>query len=110
MKHLTILVPDGKGNNLSSIVGAYKIFTRANAYWKESWRKRTIQNSTGWCFKKSGILRGPVHREASHEHFFNIENRPGHHSFLEPQLRERHERRMVHWWIGSKGSIEKALK
>ncbi|MFC2187606.1 GlxA family transcriptional regulator [Peijinzhouia sedimentorum] len=34
MKHLTILVPDGE-NNLSSIVGAYKIFTRANAYWKE---------------------------------------------------------------------------
>jgi transcriptional regulator GlxA family with amidase domain len=33
MKHLTILVPDGE-NNLSSIVGAYKIFTRANAYWK----------------------------------------------------------------------------
>jgi transcriptional regulator GlxA family with amidase domain len=36
MKHLTILVPDGKGNNLSSIVGVYKIFSRANAYWKES--------------------------------------------------------------------------
>lgn len=34
MKHLTIIVPDGEGNNLSSIVGAYKIFTRANAYWK----------------------------------------------------------------------------
>lgn len=34
MKQLTILVPDGE-NNLSSIVGAYKIFTRANAYWKE---------------------------------------------------------------------------
>jgi len=33
MKHLTILVPDGE-NNLSSIVGAYKIFTRANAFWK----------------------------------------------------------------------------
>jgi transcriptional regulator GlxA family with amidase domain len=33
MKHLTILVPDGQ-NNLSSIVGAYKIFTRANEYWK----------------------------------------------------------------------------
>jgi len=32
MKHLTIIVPDGEGNNLSSIVGAYKIFTRANAY------------------------------------------------------------------------------
>ena len=35
MKHLTILVPDGEGNNLSSIVGAYKIFSRANAHWKE---------------------------------------------------------------------------
>lgn len=34
MKHLTILVPNGE-NNLSSIVGAYKIFSRANDYWKE---------------------------------------------------------------------------
>ncbi|RAJ00387.1 transcriptional regulator GlxA family with amidase domain [Chitinophaga skermanii] len=34
MKHLTIVVPNGE-NNLSSIVGAYKIFSRANAYWKE---------------------------------------------------------------------------
>ena len=33
MKHLTIVVPDGP-NNLSSIVGAYKIFTRANEYAK----------------------------------------------------------------------------
>lgn len=33
MKHLTILVPDGE-NNLSSIVGAYKIFSRANDYHK----------------------------------------------------------------------------
>jgi transcriptional regulator GlxA family with amidase domain len=36
MKHLTILVPQGERNNLSSIVGAYKIFTRANEYWKEN--------------------------------------------------------------------------
>jgi transcriptional regulator GlxA family with amidase domain len=35
MKHLTILVPEGE-NNLSSIVGAYKIFTRSNAYCKEA--------------------------------------------------------------------------
>jgi len=35
MKHLTILVPEGKENNLSSIVGAYKIFTRANAFRKK---------------------------------------------------------------------------
>ncbi|MDB5279927.1 MAG: helix-turn-helix-domain containing protein AraC type [Ferruginibacter sp.] len=31
MKHLTIIVPEGE-NNLSSIVGTYKIFTRANEY------------------------------------------------------------------------------
>jgi transcriptional regulator GlxA family with amidase domain len=44
MKHLTIIVPNGE-NNLSSIVGAYKIFTRANEYWKKSGRKElfTIQ-------------------------------------------------------------------
>lgn len=35
MKHLTIIVPEGE-NNLSSIAGAYKIFTRANAYRKEN--------------------------------------------------------------------------
>lgn len=35
MKHITILVPDGQ-NNLSSIVGAYKILTRANEHWKEN--------------------------------------------------------------------------
>lgn len=34
MKHLTILIPEGQ-NNLSSIVGAYKIFKRANEYRKE---------------------------------------------------------------------------
>ena len=44
MKHLTIVVPEGQ-NNLSSIVGPYKIFTRANEYSKERHRKRvfTIQ-------------------------------------------------------------------
>ncbi|RZK77429.1 MAG: AraC family transcriptional regulator, partial [Pedobacter sp.] len=34
MKQIIILVPEGQ-NNLSSIVGAYKILKRANAYWKE---------------------------------------------------------------------------
>ncbi len=36
MNHITILVPNGEGNNLSSIVGAYKIFSRANEYWKQN--------------------------------------------------------------------------
>lgn len=34
MKHLSILVPNGIGHNLSSILGAYKIFSKANDYWK----------------------------------------------------------------------------
>lgn len=35
MKHITILVPNGE-NNLSSIVGAYKILSRANDLWKQA--------------------------------------------------------------------------
>ncbi|MEO6610873.1 MAG: helix-turn-helix domain-containing protein [Chitinophagaceae bacterium] len=42
MKHLTILVPEGQ-NNLSSIVGVYKIFTRANMHWKETGRKELFK-------------------------------------------------------------------
>ncbi|MCE7067124.1 GlxA family transcriptional regulator [Dyadobacter sp. CY326] len=34
MKRITILVPEGQ-NNLSSIVGSYKILKRANSFWKE---------------------------------------------------------------------------
>ena len=39
MKHLTILVPDGQ-NNISSIAGAYKIFTRANEYWEAAGKNK----------------------------------------------------------------------
>lgn len=38
MKHITILVPDGP-NNLSSIIGSFKILSRANAYWQENGHK-----------------------------------------------------------------------
>jgi len=38
MKHISIIVPNGD-NNLSSIIGAYKILTRANAIWKEKTKK-----------------------------------------------------------------------
>jgi transcriptional regulator GlxA family with amidase domain len=52
MKHLTILVPNGEGNNLSSIAGAYKIFTRANAYWKESGRRELFKIEVAGISKK----------------------------------------------------------
>lgn len=42
MKHATIIVPDGE-NNLSSLVGAYKILTRANVYLKSTGRKEVFK-------------------------------------------------------------------
>ncbi len=42
MRHLTIVVPQGE-NNLSSIVGAYKIFSRANAHWTSIGKPQPFQ-------------------------------------------------------------------
>lgn len=57
MKHLTILVPDGE-NNLSSIVGAYKIFSRANAYWKEHRKKELFVIQLAGISKKVDFYGG----------------------------------------------------
>src|SRR3954462_3472761 len=57
MNHLTILVPDGQ-NNLSSIVGAYKIFTRANAYWKELGREELFKIELAGISKKVEFYEG----------------------------------------------------
>lgn len=57
MKHLTIVVPDGQ-NNLSSIVGAYKIFTRANAYWKENGRRELFKIELAGISKKVEFYEG----------------------------------------------------
>ncbi len=42
MKHLSILIPDGE-NNLSSIAGTYKIFTRANDIWKNKGNREVFK-------------------------------------------------------------------
>jgi len=57
MKHLTILVPEGQ-NNLSSIVGAYKIFTRANAYWKGIGKKELFTIQLAGVSKKVEFYEG----------------------------------------------------
>src|SRR4051812_21171906 len=57
MKHLTILVPDGE-NNLSSIVGAYKIFTRANAYRKETGKREVFKIELAGISKKVEFYDG----------------------------------------------------
>src|SRR5881398_1976639 len=58
MKHLTILVPNGGENNLSSIVGAYKIFTRANQHWKQTGRKEVFKIELAGISKKVEFYDG----------------------------------------------------
>jgi transcriptional regulator GlxA family with amidase domain len=57
MKHLTIIVPDGK-NNLSGIVGAYKIFTRANQYRKENGKRELFKIELAGVSKKVEFYDG----------------------------------------------------
>ncbi|MFL5742987.1 MAG: GlxA family transcriptional regulator [Flavisolibacter sp.] len=57
MKHLTILVPEGE-NNLSSIVGPYKIFSRANVYWKEKAGKELFKIELAGISKKVQFYNG----------------------------------------------------
>ncbi len=57
MKHLTILVPDGQ-NNLSSIVGTYKIFTRANEYWRKTGRRELFKIELAGISKKVEFYNG----------------------------------------------------
>lgn len=57
MKHLTIVVPNGE-NNLSSIVGAYKIFTRANEYRKGLGRDEVFKIELAGISKKVDFYGG----------------------------------------------------
>lgn len=58
MKHLTILVPDGDRNNLSSIVGAYKIFARANDYWRKRYKKEVFHIQLAGVRKRASFHEG----------------------------------------------------
>ena len=57
MKHLTILVPDGE-NNLSSIVGSYKIFTRASKYSKDKIGKEVFKIELAGISKRVNFYEG----------------------------------------------------
>jgi transcriptional regulator GlxA family with amidase domain len=57
MKHLTILVPEGE-NNLSSIIGAYKIFTRANEFRKTSGKRQLFKIELAGISKKVEFYAG----------------------------------------------------
>jgi transcriptional regulator GlxA family with amidase domain len=60
MKHLTILVPDGQTNlsTVASIVGAYEIFIRANAYWKGSHKNDLFKVELAGVSKKAEFYDG----------------------------------------------------
>ena len=70
MKHLTILVPQGE-NNLSSIVGSYKIFTRANQYWKNLGKKEVFKIELAGISKKVDFYGG-LFSVKPHTHISNI--------------------------------------
>jgi transcriptional regulator GlxA family with amidase domain len=57
MKHLTILVPNGD-NNVSSIAGAYKLFTRANEFWSANGRRKLFQIELAGTSKKVDFYGG----------------------------------------------------
>lgn len=57
MKHLTIVVPEGQ-NNLSSIIGAYKIMSRANEYWVKTGRKALFNIQLAGISKKVNFYEG----------------------------------------------------
>jgi transcriptional regulator GlxA family with amidase domain len=57
MQHLTILVPEGQ-NNLSSIVGPYKIFTRANEYWMSNGEKELFNIELAGISKEVEFYNG----------------------------------------------------
>jgi len=57
MKHLTIVVPNGQ-NNLSSIIGAYKIFTRANQYRVNAGKEELFKIQLAGVSKKVNFYEG----------------------------------------------------
>jgi transcriptional regulator GlxA family with amidase domain len=58
MKHLTILVPAGEGNNLSSIVGSYKIFTRANQIFEDRAQQPVFDITVAGETQQQGYYQG----------------------------------------------------
>jgi transcriptional regulator GlxA family with amidase domain len=70
MKHLTILVPNGE-NNVSSIAGAYKLFTRANEFWGANGRKKLFQIELAGTVKKVDFYDG-LFSVQPHKHLSTI--------------------------------------
>lgn len=72
MKHLSILVPNGE-NNLSSIVGSYKIFSRANAFWKSKGNDDLFKIELVGTSESVGF-HGGLFSVNTHTDIFGVEN------------------------------------
>jgi transcriptional regulator GlxA family with amidase domain len=100
MKHLTILVPEGQ-NNLSSIVGTYKIFTRANSYWKSLGRKELFKIELAGISKKIDFYGG-LFTVRPHTHISAVKKT---HLIIIPSLNHNYQKsvrsnRPLIEWIG----------
>ena len=89
MKHLTIIVPEGQ-NNLSSIVGTYKIFTRANEYWKESGRNELFKIELAGVSKEVEFYGG-LFTVRPHTHISTITKS---HLIIIPSLNHNYQKAM----------------
>ncbi|SDH32818.1 GlxA family transcriptional regulator [Chitinophaga filiformis] len=87
MKHLTIVVPEGE-NNLSSIVGAYKIFTRANEYWKGTGKKELFKIELAGISKEVDFYGG-LFTVKPHTHISTITRT---HLIIIPSLNHNYEK------------------
>lgn len=99
MKHLTILVPDGQGNNLSSIVGTYKIFSKANEYWKKNHKKELFIIQLAGVSKKVDFYNG-LFSVKPHTHISEISKT---HLIVIPSLNHQYQevvkanKKLIHW-------------
>ena len=90
MKHLTILVPEGE-NNLSSIVGAYKIFTRSNALRKEA-GKAEVFNIELAGVSDEVTFHGGLFTARPHKHISDIQHTD---LIIVPSLNHNYEKSTV---------------
>jgi hypothetical protein len=71
MKHLTIIVPGGQ-NNLGSIVGVYKIFTRANTCRRENGRKELFTTHLAGISNESAKRAFETSRKTINEVMYEV--------------------------------------
>ena len=88
MKDLTIVVPAGQGNNLSSIVGTYKIFSKANEYQTINNKKEQFRVQLAGVTKKVDFYDG-LFTVTPHTHISAI---PKTHLIIIPSLNHNYQK------------------